>query len=90
VEYTITVTDTHITYGLPGKRCFCPIAMAIMDANIIPDTLVSVEYGAARFFRSGDMMPVAIGRLPKNAQVFVDKFDTGEPVEPFEFTMMVW
>ena len=79
---TIRVTADHIAEGERGNPCACPVALAVRD-----QTGAQIAYV--------DMATVAITRRnhdfeahsPPQVSHFVDAFDHGHPVEPFEFTV---
>lgn len=82
----IKVTQQDIDYGTQQSCSRCPIALAINRLSCVKKVLVSsttimvyVEDSA------GD-----IYRLPDEACSFVDRFDNGKFVMPFEFDIPDW
>jgi hypothetical protein len=83
----VSVTAEHIAGGEPDSCWGCPIALAAMDA--IPNFDVTVnrfQIGIDEI--DGKIAPTWVD-LPDEAVTFIDRFDDGEPVEPFTFTMQV-
>lgn len=74
----IEVTARDIEKGLPEDKCGCPVALAIRRATGLE---VSVWCS----------MSVKVGReyidLPDEAEDFINRFDQGEPVQPFTFDL---
>ena len=83
----IRVTADHIAEGYRRDACFCPIARAIR--GFWPGRQEgAVEVGGylprfARVYDAGWWR----AELPAAAQVFMQDFDEGSPVAPFEFTV---
>jgi hypothetical protein len=74
----ISVTQSDINNGTAANCRVCPIALAIQ--RVMEDPRWTVHYGTAF---CGSRM----ARLPVEASRFVRMFDTGWPVEPFEFEL---
>ena len=75
----IQVTQEHINKGKRMKACECPVALAIRDkTKWIPDvsSLIVTFPGT-----------LDTEWLPAKAAEFVNAFDSGNPVKPFEFEM---
>jgi hypothetical protein len=81
----VKVTKQHIAEGVPGQSYFCPIALAVKS-----------KLGLKKWvYVSGHSINIA----PQNGQAekefkltkkmikFIDSFDIGKPVKPFEFTL---
>lgn len=81
---TITVAAGHIAAGQPEICVSCPIALALTDAIGDPDIQVRVHDDEAVLFRG---KRIARAELPPEAVRFIDRFDSGQPVEPFTFTL---
>ncbi len=72
---TIQVTQSHIDRGDPRNCAGCPIALALKDAT---------DHNWWVGVRSA--MSSTITRiLPTEASAFINAFDCGAEVEPFEF-----
>ena len=76
----IQVTQAHIDKGKRKSRCLCPIALALKDKfgyNCDPrvDT-VHMALGTSTFYKS----------TPETV-CFIDRFDGGAPVTPFDFEL---
>lgn len=84
----IEVTQYHIDNGSKAHACLCPIALAISDATGVDD--IRVNYTTAmvtRWFE--DKEPVRTHyHMPTEASQFVDRYDTGDLVSPFEFELV--
>lgn len=76
----VSVTQDHIDRGLRHSAGFCPIALA-MNEQHGPGHLVAT---CESLFTNEDGV-VAWLKMPSEADDFIGKFDTGEPVQPFEF-----
>lgn len=80
----VKVTEDHIRSGRPGKKDFCPLALAIADA-------IGVGFNHVRVYE--DRVTIFWGpiprkfRLPGKASEAVRRFDGGEPIEPFAFIL---
>lgn len=88
---TINVTQHHIDIGKQQSLDFCPVALAIKDVVGFPWVLVSpgvVFLGGViecmRLMGLDKRMP-----LPEIASRFVEAFDEGDPVAPFQFELEV-
>ena len=81
----IKVTQKNIDKGYRGSCDTCPLALALKEA--IPTArLVSVGTESIGFTREGQSRWKII-KLPPQARFFVDDFDAGKPVKPFEFDL---
>ena len=76
----ITVTAMHIKIGVPLSSLACPIFLAAKGAGLRE---VSVYCYSMR------VGPYKLS-LPEKAQDFIRRFDAGEKVAPFSFTVEVW
>lgn len=75
---TIFVNQTHIDHGRPGTCTLCPIALAIQEATGIQQVgvnIVEVRIDGKYF------------DLPREVTEFINQFDAGGSVEPFEFEL---
>ncbi len=74
----IKLTQSHIDAGVKGDCGSCPVALAVMEAT-----------GAKEAGVAGGSMWIEGYRLitstPAAIRDFIDAFDAGRPVEPFEF-----
>lgn len=78
----ITVTEEHIQKGERRSCGRCPIAQAIHES-----TGVAMEVGIASAWPANG--PYKCIDLPREAQVFIDRFDRGSRVRPFTFEFPV-
>lgn len=78
----IKVTQRHIDAGQKNKCVLCPLALALYDTTKEVWGVRDLTYGR-RFHLYYDK------QLPKEAVLFVNRFDSGEKVEPCEFEMDV-
>lgn len=79
----ISVTQEHIGNGVPGSCDFCPIALAIVS------TLGYRPHGlevSGNYIEMEGERPRATSAAMKE---FIDAFDDGLPVQPFEFELVV-
>jgi hypothetical protein len=83
---TITVTQEDIDNGTPGNSCACPVALAVLRAFNVSEGYVDVGQLYITF------RPVYLSHHEYYATSsavanFITMFDTGAPVEPFEFEL---
>jgi hypothetical protein len=81
----IEVTEKDISLGIPRLIGSCPVAKAIkrtIEHSIcaVGEDFIVVQIEHAQHIFSLYGMPP-----PPDVQIFVRKFDRGEPVEPFSF-----
>ncbi len=74
----IKVTQEHIERGRPKSDWACPIACALHEQR--PTFEVSV--GCYK-----TLINKVMYALPAKARDFIDDFDSGKPVTPFEFEL---
>ena len=84
----VRVTDRHIAEGKPRNECECPFALAVLEALAAEGmkvAAVDVDYFDV-FVVQEDETGCRRYRatLPAEAAEFVDNFDDGDPVVPFE------
>lgn len=79
----IKVSQQHIRSAIRRDPDECPIARALRDVGF--DAIVSVE-SVDIFPTNFTITPIRVS-LPRVAQDFTVKFDTGRYVEPFEFDL---
>lgn len=74
----VKVTKKHIKKGKRGQPTGCPIALALKE-----------QYGLKRPRVHGDQVhfPGKSCDLPDKASFFIQQFDSGEKVVPFEFSI---
>lgn len=78
-KLTIRVTQANIDNGIRAKCGLCPIALALRDAGFEEPTVGSYEFQATQgcsYLNYG---------LPESARDFINHFDAGHTVSPFEF-----
>ena len=80
---SVGVTADHIASGTTCDTALCPVALAIMDAVTV-DTHVIVESDSIITFYLGIE---TYWDAPGSVTGFISKFDRGQEVKPFEFTM---
>lgn len=84
----VQVTQDHIDNGHRNSAVSCPIALALKETP--GATNVSVGIGTASI-GYGNVLRYDYKRtyyhLPWQATEFIDRFDFGDPVQPFEFEM---
>ena len=77
-KFTIDVTQDDIDYGVKCDAMHCPVANAMKRHWPMP------AVGSEACFPAGRP-----AKLPKAAQRFTRRFDAGEAVKPFKFTLEV-
>jgi hypothetical protein len=80
---SIKVTADHIAKGEPYESDRCPVALAICE-QWRPGAQASVWVHAIASVPSGESWTA---KLPDAALWWVESFDFGRPVEPFEFEL---
>jgi hypothetical protein len=80
-KFTVEVTEKHIKKGTAKNTESCAVALAVRGLKL---RAVEVD-NTSVFFSKGGKRYEAI--LPKRAVNFVLKFDTGQKVKPFSFTL---
>ena len=76
----IQVTQEHIDKGHVVRACLCPIALAVKDKGY---KFASV--GPTEVSYSNSQEESSTEGLPSEAIAFVQSFDSGHSVKPFEF-----
>lgn len=73
----VVVNQRHISQGIPGSSCACPIALALQDLRDEDICVFNdhVTIGADRY------------SLPVSAQTFIELFDDELGVDAFEFEL---
>lgn len=77
----IRVTQAHIDEGYRRNPWCCPVALAIRGA-------MAVEHGV-RILSHGITFPGGSVSTPEKVLDFIDAFDDGQSVQPFEFDLPV-
>lgn len=77
-KFFIDVIGADIKKGKKNEREECPIALAVK--RLLPWNEVAVNEDTLEI----DTMSFG---LPKDAEKFVEKFDAGEKVKPFKFSI---
>ena len=75
----IQVTQSCIDRGLSGIPDKCPVALALIEAGHVKITV------GARTLSIGATNPSTMRLLSNEARLFIEDFDAGNTVEPFEF-----
>lgn len=65
----VKVTAKHIARGKKKNDVSCPVALALRDAG----------------FPRGELRDTYVDRFPRSIERFMDKFDRGQSVKPFNF-----
>jgi len=81
----IKVTQEHIENGCKKACLFCPVALAL-EARTGKEWSVGI-YDAYCTHKSDD--GPTLHTLPDSAKDFILYFDSGLPVEPFEFELEI-
>lgn len=77
--FRVRVTPKHIKDGLPWSSRSCPVALAFKSGT-------RREWAVGRIIAARDDGKYYVD-LPTKVSDFIVKFDTGEPVKPFSFTV---
>ena len=77
----IRVTEEHIRKGLPTDCEFCPVAIAVAEAYGVNHDQVSVDDDSIWVLGEGT------APSPKEVLAFIEAFDEGYAVGPFEFEL---
>lgn len=89
---TVNVTERDIQYGVPRDVFSCPIARSLRRHKEFKDLTFEVS---KRLVTLAGYHPYwsdprgMIARQPEVARKFIERFDLGEPVEPFTFKLEV-
>lgn len=86
VKTKIAVTADHIKRGVAREYCGCPIALAINE-KIEKSGYIAIVANRVRFKHTiiHDKEILFSETIPRVASDFIGNFDSGRPVEPFEF-----
>jgi len=77
----IRVTSEDIAKGQRCNARFCPVALALQRTTNNPNIVAIGNWGYDTRKLSSQF------DLPMKVMRFIDAFDSGNPVEPFEFEM---
>jgi hypothetical protein len=79
----VNVTQKHIDIGVPKDCKYCPIAFALRDLGFkhFDVGVISINIFESAY---GDVKRI---NLPKNVGSFIQDFDAGREVKPFEFEL---
>lgn len=80
----IEVTKKDIKHGRKGQARFCPVARAMKRLTLHKKVWVG---GASVSYRVRGSMQGA--KLPRAARAFIERFDRGQTVKPFSFSVRV-
>ena len=80
----VDVTWDHIDQGVGEDPYGCPIALAIGD---LPNVMGGAFVDSTMCEFTHHDCHVCDVPLPKKARTFVQKFDSGQDVKPFSFTL---
>ena len=81
----IQVTQEHIEHGIPNNCSCCPIALAVQE--VFPRQIV--EVGQFDLTVGGTKRHLEY-ELPEEASDFVEQFDMGHYVRPFDFELEIY
>ena len=97
MKITIKVTAKHIRHGVQKSCHQCPIAHALREAYL---KLHPIRKGQIVYTNVGLRLTVSVWRdaahtlkrfssagMPIKAQTFINRFDRGETVRPFQITV---
>jgi len=87
-QIKFTVTEDQIKEGVPSSSESCPVALALK--NKLPEfSRISVRPHCVYFYTPGERYYTAIGILSDRVIDFITDFDTGVPVIPEEFEILI-
>lgn len=91
MKLTVNVTQAHIDEGQKCSCGQCPIALALYEQHPpAKDCYWSVCTVGTLLWRQLTTVTwktIAKYSIPREARVFIRRFDVGNPVEPFTFEM---
>ena len=82
ISQVVSVTKANIANGLTCDSASCPIALALLEKYNECQPLVDTHEISVRL---NDKVYVA--KTPNEAIEFIDNFDVGNPVEPFDVVL---
>ena len=88
----VSITQADIDSGRPDHTCLCPIALAIdraLRARGIDIRGVQVDASRVDIAYVADGLRWRTIDLPESATQFIEGFDFGTGVEPFEFELQL-
>jgi hypothetical protein len=74
----VKVKQSHIDEGQPGESCTCAVAKAVQAAFETENVQVEAEFIQVDFAKYP---------TPDAVVKFIDDYDLGRPVRPFEFDL---
>ena len=74
----IEITKEDIEKGIPGDKCACPVALAILRAG----DFWNISVGSEEMIVNNTKHTA-----PTIVKIFVWRFDRGAAVEPFKFVL---
>lgn len=83
----VSVTLDHIRKGVQNNCHLCPVAIAIREAWPTPLKLTDVDVTINHVIITGVHDDAILG-LPGPASQFIERFDKGQTVYPFEFDLV--
>ena len=88
----VSITNEDIDNGRPDHTCLCPIAIAIERALRkrgldIRGVQVEASHVEIAYYAGGIRWRRIT--LPQEARTFIERFDYGTEVEPFEFELQL-
>lgn len=84
MKVKISVTQDHINLGVRHGAAVCPIARAVRE-QIDGASFVTVKSYVSLYSQHEDRS--ISYTLPNEARLFMERFDEGLSVQPFEFEM---
>jgi hypothetical protein len=80
----ISVTQEHIRRGVPRRPWCCPIALALGDVLDDSHQKISVKENEIEIGQIPYVVLIT-RKTPEICQDFIEAFDNGDVVQPFEF-----
>lgn len=85
---TVKVTQEHIASGMIEDCHYCPNALGIVDL-LLPNVVCQVNTSYAMFKSTVNISLKGLAWMPFAARKFLERFDKGEAVEPYEFLLSI-
>jgi hypothetical protein len=79
---TVQVTQRHIDKGEKNDCNYCPVGIAMREST---GCYVVVTQQAAAF--THDKYGTFAEKMPKSVERFIERYDRGESVKPFQFRL---
>ncbi len=83
----VKVEQKHIDAGIKANYQSCALVLAVKDATgaeVVYADDFSIEWGS----KTGEFHTMKGMATPMTLQVFMDNYDAGNKVEPFEFLLL--